>query len=103
LSRPTTLAELLRRPEIGYAELLRALGHEPLSALPLRERIETTIKYEGYLSRQNDEALRFRALEETALPVDANYGQVPGLSREVIEKLSRHRPRSIGQASRIPG
>lgn len=103
LGRPTTLAELLRRPEVSYATLLPALGHEPLAAPTLVERIETTIRYEGYLARQLEEAQRFRVLEETALPGDADYTQLPGLSREVIEKLGRYRPRSIGQASRIPG
>ena len=103
LGRPVSLAELLRRPELGYEALMQAFGQPLLDEPALRERIETTIKYEGYLSRQNDEAARFRALEETALPEGADYGQVPGLSREVVEKLTRHRPRSIGQASRIPG
>ena len=105
LSRPTTLAELLRRPELSYDALLTALFKPAATpaSLALIERIETTIKYEGYLSRQNDEAQRFRALEETTLPEDADYRNVPGLSREVVEKLGRYRPRSIGQASRIPG
>jgi tRNA uridine 5-carboxymethylaminomethyl modification enzyme len=103
LGRPAALVELLRRPEVGYAALLNALGHTPLASSQLCERIETTVKYEGYLSRQHDEAQRFRALEETSLPEAADYAQVPGLSREVVEKLRRHRPRSIGQASRIPG
>jgi tRNA uridine 5-carboxymethylaminomethyl modification enzyme len=103
LLRPTTLAELLRRPELGYRQLLMALDHAPIEDASLVERIETTIKYEGYLNRQNEEAQRFRALEEMVLPTDADYQQVPGLSREVVEKLGRHRPRSIGQASRIPG
>lgn len=103
LARPASLAELLRRPELGYRELLTALGHTPLATAPLCERLETVIKYEGYLGRQHDEAQRFRALEETTLPAAADYTQVPGLSREVVEKLGRYRPRSIGQASRIPG
>jgi tRNA uridine 5-carboxymethylaminomethyl modification enzyme len=103
LSRPTTLAELLRRPEVAYTELVLSMGLLPIGERALVERIETAVKYEGYLSRQSDEAQRFRALEETALPEDADFSQVPGLSREVVEKLGRHRPRSIGQASRIPG
>ena len=103
LNRPSTLAELLRRPEVGYTDLLTRLGHAPAPDAWLVERIETAIKYEGYLERQADEARRFRALEETALPPDADYAAVPGLSREVSEKLGKLRPRSIGQASRIPG
>ncbi len=103
LLRPTSLAELLRRPELGYVALLTALDRTPLAEPALFERIETAIKYEGYLARQHAEAQRFRSLEETALPADAAYEKIPGLSREVVEKLGRYRPRSIGQASRIPG
>ncbi|MFO0576007.1 MAG: tRNA uridine-5-carboxymethylaminomethyl(34) synthesis enzyme MnmG [Polyangia bacterium] len=102
LSRPSTLLELLRRPEVGYPALLTRFGYEPLER-GLGERIETAVKYEGYLERQLDEARRFRQLEETALPPDLDFSAVPGLSREVREKLSAQRPRSIGQASRIPG
>ena len=103
LSRTMSLRELLRRPELSYATLLPALGIEPLAAEGLVERIETAIRYEGYLSRQREEADRQVALEETLLPEALSYQAVPGLSREVIEKLSKQRPRSIGQASRIPG
>ena len=102
LSRPSTLLELLRRPEVGYPALLTRFGYEPLER-GLGERIETAVKYEGYLERQLDEARRFRQLEETVLPPDLDFTAVPGLSREVREKLSTQRPRSIGQASRIPG
>ncbi len=102
MGRPSTLAELLRRPEVNYRALLTHLGYEPIAA-PLSERVETTIKYEGYLDRQADEARRFRDLEDTPLPAALDYAQIPGLSREVSEKLGKLRPRSIGQASRIPG
>lgn len=102
LSRTTSLLDLLRRPEVGYTSLLRTFGHEPLPPA-LAERIETAVKYEGYLERQNEEARRFRQIEETPLPPDLDFSAVPGLSREVREKLTAQRPRSIGQASRIPG
>lgn len=103
LSRPCAVADLLRRPELSYSTLLPALGMEPLSQRALAERVETDVKYAGYLQRQSEEAQRFRSLEETPLAEDIDYAQLPGLSREVVEKLLRHRPRSIGQASRIPG
>ena len=103
LSRPCSLAELLRRPELSYHTLLPALGIDPLPQRALADRLETDVKYAGYLQRQSEEAQRFRALEETPLASDIDYAQLPGLSREVVEKLLRHRPRSIGQASRIPG
>lgn len=102
LGRPSKVAEVLRRPEVGYAPLARALGLEDAPET-IAERVETTVKYEGYLDRQNEEAQRFRALEQTHLPDDLNYLGIPGLSREMVEKLTRQRPRSVGQASRIPG
>jgi tRNA uridine 5-carboxymethylaminomethyl modification enzyme len=102
LGRPSTLAEILRRPELTCATLLPALGYDPIDP-DLSERLETAIKYEGYLDRQAEEARRFRDLEETPLPATLDYAQIPGLSREATEKLGKLRPRSIGQASRIPG
>jgi tRNA uridine 5-carboxymethylaminomethyl modification enzyme len=102
LNRPSKLAEVLRRPEVSYAGLSQIFGLESVPA-PLGERVETTIKYEGYLDRQEEEARRFRSMEETPLPSELNYLQIPGLSREITEKLSKARPRSLGQASRIPG
>ena len=102
LSRPSKLAEVLRRPEVSYAGLAQVFGLNPLPAL-LGERVETTVKYEGYLDRQAEEARRFRAMEETPLPPTLDYLSIPGLSREITEKLSKARPQSLGQASRIPG
>jgi len=102
LSRPSKLAEVLRRPEVSYAGLAQVFGLESLP-VQLGERVETTIKYEGYLDRQEEEARRFRSMEELPLPAELNYLQIPGLSREITEKLSKARPRSLGQASRIPG
>jgi tRNA uridine 5-carboxymethylaminomethyl modification enzyme len=101
LRKPTTLLELLRRPEVSYAALREAFGgvEDPTAA----ERVEIRVKYEGYITRQSDEAARLRALEELALPDGLDYARLGGLSREVKEKLGRVRPRSIGQASRIPG
>ncbi len=102
LCRPSKLAEVLRRPEVSYAGLAQVFGLNPLPAL-LGERVETTIKYEGYLDRQAEEARHFRAMEETPLPPTLDYLSIPGLSREITEKLSKARPQSLGQASRIPG
>ena len=102
LGRPSKLAEVLRRPEVSYTGLAAVFGLDRLPAL-LGERVETTIKYEGYLDRQEEEARRFRSMEETPLPPELDYQQIPGLSREITEKLSKARPQSLGQASRIPG
>jgi tRNA uridine 5-carboxymethylaminomethyl modification enzyme len=101
LRKPVCLLELLRRPEITYAALRDKFGG---AADPsLAERVEIRVKYEGYISRQSDEAARLTALEALELPTDLDYAGLGGLSREVKEKLGRVRPRSIGQASRIPG
>ena len=65
--------------------------------------IETAIKYEGYLKQQEREVEKLRKAEARRIPDDLDYAHMPGLSREIIEKLSRVRPQSIAQASRIPG
>ena len=73
---------------------------------PKREDIvalETDIKYEGYLRQQDREVEKLRKAESKRIPEDLDYGTMPGLSREMVEKLSRVRPQSIAQASRIPG
>jgi tRNA uridine 5-carboxymethylaminomethyl modification enzyme len=65
--------------------------------------LETGIKYEGYLKQQDREVEKLRKAESRRLPPDLDYAGMPGLSREIVEKLSRIRPQSIAQASRIPG
>jgi tRNA uridine 5-carboxymethylaminomethyl modification enzyme len=67
------------------------------------ERIEIELKYSGYLRRQEVEARRVANADQVGLPADLDYAGIAGLSREVVEKLDRIRPRSIGQASRISG
>jgi tRNA uridine 5-carboxymethylaminomethyl modification enzyme len=101
LRKPVTLLELLRRPEVGYAALRAGFGGVDDEAVA--ERVEIRVKYEGYVTRQAEEAARVKALEELALPPTLDYQRMAGLSREVKEKLDRVRPRSIGQASRIAG
>jgi tRNA uridine 5-carboxymethylaminomethyl modification enzyme len=106
--RRVTLAELLRRPELGHADLARiaaAAGLDPAGDLDpdVAERAEIEIKYEGYLSRQETEARRLRRFDDLRLPANLDYAAVRGLSNEAIEKLTAIRPRSLGQASRISG
>jgi tRNA uridine 5-carboxymethylaminomethyl modification enzyme len=97
------LADLLRRPEITLAELERIAG----SAIPVeqavRQEVQLHLKYEGYIQRQEEQVARFRKLESGVLPDDFVYQGLSGLSNEAVEKLTRVRPRSLGQASRIPG
>jgi tRNA uridine 5-carboxymethylaminomethyl modification enzyme len=101
LRKPTTLLELLRRPEVDYETLRSVFGGD--SDAQVADRVQIRVKYEGYVARQSEEAERLRALEEMALPPSLDYERLSGLSREVKEKLGRVRPRSIGQASRIAG
>ena len=101
--RPSIVA-LLRRPEIHLEDLMKegVLDSENLRAEDIVS-IETAIKYEGYLKQQEREVEKLRKAEAKRIPNDLDYAQMPGLSREIIEKLSRVRPTSIAQASRIPG
>ena len=97
------LEDLLRRPQITYETLAR-LGQENSGLDPLvREQVEVEVKYEGYVRRQLADIEEMRRLENRLLPADVEYTTITGLRLEAQEKLSRIRPRSIGQASRISG
>jgi tRNA uridine 5-carboxymethylaminomethyl modification enzyme len=101
--RPSVVS-LLRRPEIRLEQLIQ---EGVLATGPVRREdiasLETGIKYEGYIRQQDREVEKLRRAESKRIPEDMDYAAMPGLSREVIEKLCRVRPRSIAQASRIPG
>jgi len=102
------LFELLRRPEVGYRELVTLKIHGQPEELPeiddaVVEQLEISAKYQGYIDRQADEVARAATLENTVLPADLDYATVAGLSNEVKQKLTLHRPQTIGQASRIQG
>ena len=91
--------ELLRRPEVHYADLV---NDAPVDA-QVAEQVEIQAKYEGYIERQRQEVARRAEFESRALPSDLDYREVRGLSAEVQQKLNRHRPETIGQAARISG
>ena len=102
--RPT-LAQLLRRPEVRIeemAELLRRALGAPVTGVELK-CAEIDVKYEGYLNQQKREMERLKKAEGRRIPESFDYGGIPGISREVSEKLTRVRPLTLGQASRIPG
>ncbi|RMH37208.1 MAG: tRNA uridine-5-carboxymethylaminomethyl(34) synthesis enzyme MnmG [Nitrospirae bacterium] len=99
----TTLAQLLRRPDLFYRPLLDCIGDHGIEDEELIHAIETRIKYEGYIRRQEQQVARFRKLEERRIPENFDYDSVKGFSSEVLEKLKKVRPSSIGQASRISG
>jgi tRNA uridine 5-carboxymethylaminomethyl modification enzyme len=111
--------DLLRRPSVGFdtltevaniagisptvsRETLRAEFGEPLADAVI-EQVEISIKYSGYIDKQNDDVARSAHFENLRLPDALDYAQVPALSYEVRQKLSKHRPETLGQASRISG
>lgn len=99
----TSLAQLLRRPEITFGNL--STFRPELLGIPsdVALQIEVSMKYSGYVDRQAQGVRRFQKMENVALPEDLDYAHINGLSREIREKLSRVRPRSLGQAYRISG
>ena len=100
----TPLLHLLRRPELGYADLARLLPGDEATTDPLVARqVEVSIKYAGYIDKMREEVSRFRQAEDRLIPDDFDYDSVSGLSTEIKERLSAVRPRSLGQAARIPG
>ncbi len=106
IAREYNLLDMLKRPEIDFSKLVeidRALGNTGSVNPVVAEQIEIATKYDGYISRQQDEIDRLRKNEETSLPVDFPYKDISGLSNEIKQKLLDVKPETIGQASRIPG
>ena len=103
LARNYKAADLLRRPEIDYVDLVEIIGVGEGVTPAVAEQVEIQAKYSGYLDRQQDEIDKAKRHQKTAIPNVINYAQVRGLSTEVQQKLSDHRPETIGQAGRIPG
>jgi len=104
LSREHTLIELLRRPGVGYTELMGLPNAGPAVDDPsVAEQVEIQAKYHGYIERQHEEIARLAQHETQRLPDTLDYRVVPGLSIEVQQKLSELRPETLGQAMRIPG
>jgi len=102
LSPDATLAHVLRRQNMTYSKILE-LQDKIFLDDEVSQAVEITVKYDGYIRRQQQQISRFEKLEEKKIPLDFNYDRVPGFSHEVLEKLKRVRPASIGQASRISG
>ncbi len=103
IAQPVRAIELLKRPEIAYDTVLKMGGVDSGLSLDEAAELETEIKYEGYVRRQADAVERFSRLEHTAIPDWVDFKGVMGLSTEVSERLSAVRPRSLGQAARMPG
>ncbi len=104
LTREYSMLDLLRRPNLNYAQVLALPGAGVAVADPfVAEQVEIGAKYDGYISRQKDEVARQVGQEQTRLPPDIDYLQVQGLSKEVQQKLNQHRPETVGQAARVQG
>ena len=97
------LTDKLRRTEENLTTLRQKRSELPEYPPEVAEQLEISVKYEGYIARQAAETREFQRMEETALPEDADYLNMSGLRIEARQKLDRQRPRSLGQASRIPG
>ena len=96
-------AELLKRPEVYYDDLIAVgVGNAELPA-NVREQVEVQIKYEGYIKMQMDQVIRMEKIENRRLPEDLDYSLITGLRNEAKQKLNNIKPVSVGQASRISG
>ncbi|MBU9725738.1 tRNA uridine-5-carboxymethylaminomethyl(34) synthesis enzyme MnmG [Diplocloster modestus] len=103
LKSGTTLAELIRRPELGYQVLESIDPDRPDLPKDVQVQVEINLKYEGYIRRQLKQVEQFKKLEKKKLPPDLDYEQISSLRIEAKQKLKEYRPVSIGQASRIAG
>lgn len=110
IKKPNSLADLLKRPEFSVEKVLKHFGEGfpdrsryEMEMDPILEQVEIQVKYEGYIEDQQADISQFQKLEGQKIPEDFRFEGISGLSREVTEKLSRIRPRSLGQAARIAG
>ena len=103
LKSGTTLAELIKRPELDYEKLAEVDEKRPELAFDVQEQVNIEIKYEGYIKRQMQQIAQFKKLEGRKLPENFDYAQVNSLRKEAVQKLNKIQPSTIGQASRISG
>ena len=103
LTSGTTLAELIRRPELSYDKLKEIDEDRPDLPWDVAEQVNINIKYEGYIKRQMKQVEQFKKLENRKIPENIDYNEIQSLRIEAKQKLSQIRPASIGQASRISG
>jgi len=103
LEREALAVDLLKRPEVGYQDLIKLLPGEAPQDEAVRQQVEIQVKYAGYIARQADEVARHEAHESASIPEDLDFQAVAGLSFEVRQKLSKARPQTLGQASRVSG
>jgi tRNA uridine 5-carboxymethylaminomethyl modification enzyme len=98
-----TLRQMLKRPEFGWRDVEKIAPWLSEYGTRVLDQVETEVKYEGYIGREEKRAQDLSQKETKSIPTWVDYDDIPGLSREATEKLSRVRPKSIGQAARVPG
>ena len=103
LAREYSMLDLIKRPELTYGDVALSETQPSLLSADAAEYVETQIKYEGYIARQQEEIDRLKRHEAAKIPSDFNYDNVIGLSNEICQKLKEARPANIARASRIPG
>ena len=103
LTSGTTLAELIRRPELSYEKLAPIDEERPDLPADVQEQVDINIKYDGYIKRQLRQVEQFKKMENKKIPADINYDEIKSLRIEAKQKLNQIRPASVGQASRISG
>ncbi len=103
LHKPTSLYDLLKRPQVSYQMIAEFDGTLKDQGEQVISQVEYEIKYEGFISRQNKDVEKFKHIDHIRIPSDLSFDQVPGLSKEICEKLKRFCPSTLGQANRISG
>jgi tRNA uridine 5-carboxymethylaminomethyl modification enzyme len=98
-----SLSQLVKRPQLSLDDILEQFPYDEELSTDLRAAVEIEFKFRGYLDRQEDEVQHLKKIESELLPADFPYDQIKQLRREAVDKLKKHRPASIGQASRISG
>jgi len=101
--KPTSLAVLLRRPELKYHDILNFPGEHPELPAEVKEEVEIQIKYEGYIKKQMSQVEKFERLEKKKIPQDIDYDEIKGMAVEARQKLKEIKPLSVGQAARVSG
>ena len=103
LKTATTLAELIRRPELSYDKIVGLDKERPELSYDVQEQVNINIKYHGYIERQKKQVKNFKKLENKKIPENFDYSKVNSLRKEAVQKLNFYQPINIGQASRISG
>jgi tRNA uridine 5-carboxymethylaminomethyl modification enzyme len=103
ISEDTALDKILKRPEIKYDFIKKFAPAPEALTSEIEGLVEISVKYEGYIQKQLEMAEKLKKFESKKIPTNFNYKAIPGLSKEIVEKLSEIQPETIGQTSRIPG